>query len=155
MFILFLFFGLIYYLVFWILVLTFYFLFIFYAWTIVQNCLLVQFCPLVHFWPVPSKVQNPCKIDPSCKIDPRAKMTLRAKVTPCKIVCSSSFVPSCKSVFVQKWSFVQFYLRTVLCPRARMTPCNFILHFCALASFVPSCIFDCEELGYKFCNCWV
>ena len=70
--------------------------------------------------PVPSKEQNPCKI-----------------------------VPSCKSVFLQRWPFVQIYLWAILCPRAKMASCNFV-HSC---NYVPSCNFDCDPFNYlKTCQ---
>ena len=142
------FFGLVYYLVFWILVLTFYFLFIFLCMNHRAKLSARAILSLVHFWPVPMKDQNPCKIDPSCKIDPRAIVTLRAVLSPRAKVSSCSFVPSCSFVSVQ------FYLRAVLCPRAVLTPCNCgsvhfspLVQFRHLVHFWRSCIFDRDPIN--------
>ena len=120
--------GLIYYLVFWILVLTFYFFFI----------IILIFLCMNHraklFLTVSSKEQNPCKIDP------REKLTLRAKVTPCKNVPSCKKDPSCKFIFVQFCALVQEWLRAILSSYNFVPSCNFVSSY----NFVRLCIFDCD-----------
>ena len=56
----------------------------------------VQNWPIVQNWPS-------CNSDPSC-----------------------SFVPSCSFIFVQKWPFVQFYLRAILFSCSFVPSCSFI-----------------------------